>query len=125
MRGLATIPTRTDNSLRSEGYRLGTSVRHGGMRTDRRSRPAAAHGAHAGRPVRAVEPQPDHAPSFTRSDLLTANDVADILQIKRTTALDYMRRGVIPASKIGRRWYALRSRLDVYLADLFEADLRR
>ncbi len=39
MRGLATIPTRTDNSLRSEGYRLGASVRHGGMRTDRRSRP--------------------------------------------------------------------------------------
>ena len=39
MRGLATIPTRTDNSLRSEGYRQGGFVRHGGMRTDRRSRP--------------------------------------------------------------------------------------
>ena len=98
------------------------------MRTDRRSRPSAAlgaHIAHASQPVRAVEPQPNHAPSFTRSDLLTANDVAEILQIKRTTALDYMRRGVIPASKIGRRWYALRSRLDAYLADLFEAELHR
>ncbi len=78
--------------------------------------------AHAGRPVRAVEPQPDHAPSFTREDLLTANDVAEILQIKRSTALDYMRRGVVPACKIGRRWYALRSRLDAHIGDLFDGD---
>jgi hypothetical protein len=35
---------------------------------------------------------------FSRDDLLTATDVARIL---RTTALDYMRRGVVPARKIG------------------------
>ena len=57
---------------------------------------------------------------FSRDDLLTANDVADVLRVKRTTALDYMRRGVIPACKIGRRWYAVRSRLDAYLDDLFD-----
>jgi len=70
-------------------------------------------------PARAVEPRVDQAPSFTRDDLLTANDVAEVLQVKRSTALDYMRRGVIPACKIGRRWYALRSRLDAHIGDLF------
>jgi excisionase family DNA binding protein len=58
--------------------------------------------------------------SFTRDDLLTANDVAEVLQVQRSTALDYMRRGVIPACKIGRRWYALRSRLDAHLGNLFD-----
>jgi len=59
--------------------------------------------------------------SFTRQDLLTANDVADVLQVQRSTALDYMRRGVIPACKIGRRWYALRSRLDAHVGNLFDS----
>ncbi len=68
---------------------------------------------------------PNTRPSFTRGDLLTANDVADILQIKRSTALDYMRRGVIPARKIGRRWYALRSRLDAHIGDLFGLGAQR
>ncbi len=101
-------------------------MRHRDMRTVQRSRPPAAlaasraHLARAIGPVRALEPQLDHAPSFTRDDLLTANDVAEILQIKRSTALDYMRRGVIPACKIGRRWYALRSRLDAHIGDLFD-----
>lgn len=61
-------------------------------------------------------------PSFTRGDLLTPNDVANVLQVKRSTALDYMRRGVIPARKIGRRWYALRSQLEAHIGDLFEPD---
>jgi excisionase family DNA binding protein len=55
---------------------------------------------------------------FSREDLLTPNEVADVLRVKRTTALEYMRRGVIPACKIGRRWYSVRSRLDAHLGDL-------
>jgi excisionase family DNA binding protein len=55
---------------------------------------------------------------FSREDLLTPSDVAEVLRVKRKTALDYMRRGVIPACKIGRRWYAVRSRLDAHLGDL-------
>jgi hypothetical protein len=62
---------------------------------------------------------------FSREDLLDANDVADVLRVKRTTALDYMRRGVIPACKIGRRWYSVRSRLDAHLGDLFDPASRR
>lgn len=57
---------------------------------------------------------------FTRADLLTPDDVAEILRVQRTTAIEYMRRGVIPARKIGRRWYSSRPLLDEYLADLFD-----
>jgi excisionase family DNA binding protein len=63
---------------------------------------------------------PDTDMHFSREDLLTANEVADVLRVKRTTALDYMRRGVIPACKIGRRWYSVRSRLDAHLHQLLD-----
>lgn len=62
---------------------------------------------------------------FSREDLLTPSDVAEVLRVKRKTALDYMRRGVIPACKIGRRWYAVRSRLDAHLGDLLGSGPRR
>jgi excisionase family DNA binding protein len=57
-----------------------------------------------------------HPPTFSRDELLTADEVADILRLRRTTALDYMRRGVIPAFKLGRRWYSLRPQLDAHLS---------
>lgn len=56
---------------------------------------------------------------FTRDDLLTPDDVAAILRVRRLTALDYMRRGMIPACKIGKLWYSPRPLLDEYLASLF------
>jgi excisionase family DNA binding protein len=56
--------------------------------------------------------------AFSREDLLTAEEVAEILRLKRATALDYMRRGVIPAFKLGRKWYSVRPRLDEHLASL-------
>jgi len=63
-------------------------------------------------------------PSFNREDLLTPTEVAAVLRLKRATALDYMRRGVIPAFKIGRSWYALRPRLNAYLAAAADRPLR-
>lgn len=62
--------------------------------------------------------------SFSRDELLTATEVAEVLRVKRTTALDYMRRGVIPAFKIGRRWYSVRSRLDAHMGTLLTPDYR-
>jgi excisionase family DNA binding protein len=56
--------------------------------------------------------------AFTRSELLTPTEVADVLRVTRATALDYMRRGVIPACKIGRRWYSERSQIEEHIADL-------
>jgi excisionase family DNA binding protein len=64
----------------------------------------------------------DLDPSFTRNDLLTPADLAAVLQVQRSTALDYLRRGVIPGRKIGRNWFVLRSQLDAYLADLFDME---
>jgi excisionase family DNA binding protein len=63
-------------------------------------------------------------PTFSREDLLTADEVAEVLRLKRTTALDYMRRGVIPAFKLGRRWYSLRPRLDAYLSSASQPSMR-
>lgn len=63
-------------------------------------------------------------PAFSRDDLLTATEVAEVLRVKRTTALEYMRRGVVPACKIGRRWYSVRSRLDAHLEELFSPNSR-
>jgi len=55
---------------------------------------------------------------FSRDDLLTATDVARILRVQRTTALSYMRRGIVPAFKIGRRWYSPKPLLDSHLDHL-------
>jgi excisionase family DNA binding protein len=54
-------------------------------------------------------------PAFSREELLTVDEVAAVLRVTKATATDYMRRGVIPAFKLGRSWYALRPRLDAYL----------
>lgn len=59
---------------------------------------------------------------FARDELLTPDDIAEILRVQRTTALDYMRRGVIPARKIGKLWYSPRALLDEYLTSLFDDD---
>ncbi len=64
-------------------------------------------------------------PDFSREDLLTATEVAEVLRLKRTTALDYMRRGVIPAFKLGRQWYALRPRLNAYIASASQVSAPR
>lgn len=61
---------------------------------------------------------------FTRDDLLIPDDVAAILRVRRTTALDYMRRGVIPACKIGKLWYSPRPLLDEHLISLFSDPTR-
>lgn len=127
MRALSTTPI--SSLLPQQGHRRRDLARLRGMRVAQRNQrphmalPAnGAPRARAARPVGTGEAQVNQAPSFTREDLLTANDVADILQIKRSTVLDYMRRGVIPARKIGRRWYALRSRLDAHIGDLFDLE---
>jgi Helix-turn-helix domain len=58
---------------------------------------------------------------FSRDDLLTATDVARILRVQRTTAISYMRRGIVPACKIGRRWYSPKPLLDSHLDHLISS----
>lgn len=58
--------------------------------------------------------------NLTREELLSAADVADVLRVERTTATIYMRRGIVPACKLGRLWYAPQPLLDGFLVELFE-----
>jgi excisionase family DNA binding protein len=56
-------------------------------------------------------------PAFSREELLTVDEIAEVLRVKKPTALDYMRRGVIPAFKLGRSWYSLRPQLNAHLEE--------
>ena len=40
--------------------------------------------------------------SLSRGDLLTADEVAELLQLRPSTVKDYARRGIIPSFKLGR-----------------------
>jgi excisionase family DNA binding protein len=40
--------------------------------------------------------------SLARADLLTADEVAELLQLRPSTVQDYARRGIIPSFKLGR-----------------------
>ena len=40
--------------------------------------------------------------SLTRADLLTADEVAELLRLRPSTVKDYARRGIIPSFKLGR-----------------------
>lgn len=64
---------------------------------------------------RSGSPEDARGAAFSREELLTVDEVADVLRVKKATATDYMRRGVIPAFKLGRSWYSLRPRLNDHL----------
>lgn len=64
---------------------------------------------------RSANEEMTRGPAFSREELLTVDEVADVLRVKKATATDYMRRGVIPAFKLGRSWYSLRPRLNAHL----------
>jgi excisionase family DNA binding protein len=49
---------------------------------------------------------------LTRRDVLDASEVADLLHLPLSTVLEYARRGVVPAHKLGRRWIFLRDEVD-------------
>ena len=70
------------------------------------------------------EPRSDRTLRFSPDELLTASAVAALLRVRTPTAMSYMRRGLIPAQKIGRLWYSPRAMLDEYLADLFDLTRR-
>jgi hypothetical protein len=58
-------------------------------------------------------PTPRSAPPrLTRDEVLDAREVADLLHMPMSTALDLARRGIIPGHKLGRRWIFLRDEID-------------
>jgi excisionase family DNA binding protein len=49
--------------------------------------------------------------------VLDARQVAELLHLPISTALDFARRGVLPAHKIGRRWIFLRDEIEIGVRD--------
>jgi excisionase family DNA binding protein len=52
------------------------------------------------------------------SELMTAGEVAALLQMKRTTVEDYARRGLLPSLKLDRHRRFVRSDVEMALARL-------
>jgi len=52
------------------------------------------------------------------SELMTATQIADLLQMKRSTVDDYARRGVLPSIKLGRHRRFVKSDVEAALAQL-------
>jgi excisionase family DNA binding protein len=51
-------------------------------------------------------------PRLTRDEVLDAREVADLLHIPASTVLDFARRDILPAHKLGRRWIFLRDEIE-------------
>lgn len=52
---------------------------------------------------------------LTRTEVMTANEVAELLRIPLSTVYELARRGELPASRFGRTWRFLRSRIEELL----------
>jgi excisionase family DNA binding protein len=53
--------------------------------------------------------------SLTRDEVMTAREVAELLRMPTSTVYELARRGVLPASRLGRTWRFLRPRLEELL----------
>jgi excisionase family DNA binding protein len=51
-------------------------------------------------------------PQLPSPDVLDGRAVAELLSLPHSTVLEFARRGVIPAHKLGRRWLFLRDEVD-------------
>ena len=54
---------------------------------------------------------------LTRDEVMTAGEVAELLRMPISTVYELARKGVIPASRLGRTWRFLRPRLEQMLAE--------
>lgn len=52
------------------------------------------------------------------TELLTSAQMADLLQMKRSTIEDYARRGLLPSIKLGRHRRFVRADVEAALAEL-------
>jgi excisionase family DNA binding protein len=69
------------------------------------------------RPTEPVRPPPPRHPNTRRSaDVLTADDVAEILRVDRKTVYEFAGRGEIPCRRLGRRILFYRPALMAWLS---------
>jgi excisionase family DNA binding protein len=52
------------------------------------------------------------------TELMTAGQIAELLQMKRSTVEDYARRGLLPSIKLGRHRRFVKSDVEAALAQL-------
>ena len=57
----------------------------------------------------------DHAAINWDTNILTAAEAAQLLQVPKTTVYKLAHRGVIPATKIGKHWRFLRSQVYLWM----------
>lgn len=62
--------------------------------------------------------------SITRADVITVNDVAELLELRPYTVKEYARRGILPGRKLGRNWRFLRPELEDTIKRLPHAPTR-
>jgi len=60
--------------------------------------------------------EPRSTCGLTRDEVMTAREVAELLRMPTSTVYELARKGVIPASRLGRTWRFLRPRLEQMLA---------
>jgi excisionase family DNA binding protein len=53
---------------------------------------------------------------LTRDEVMTAREVAELRRMPTSTVYELARKGVLPASRLGRTWRFLRPRLEELLA---------
>jgi excisionase family DNA binding protein len=53
--------------------------------------------------------------AITRTDVLTAREVGELLRIPVSTVYDLARRGILPAHRVGRAWRFLRQEIETWL----------
>jgi len=66
----------------------------------------------------ALRAEPDSTKSgfLTRDEVMTAREVAELLRMPTSTVYELARKGVLPASRLGRTWRFVRPRLEQLLA---------
>ena len=60
----------------------------------------------------------DQSRTLTRTDVLSASEVAALLGIPRSTVHELARRGDLPARRVGRRWLFIRDRIAAAIVPL-------
>ena len=68
-----------------------------------------------------IHPESGSHASSVLSELMTAQQVAEILQLRRSTVEDYARRGVLPSLKLGRHRRFVRSQVERAVVALLDA----
>jgi excisionase family DNA binding protein len=85
-----------------------------GVRPDAPRPSAAQHHAPSSGPGLSPPPFISDRP-ITRTDVLRATDVADLLGVSKSTVEEWARRGLLPSRKRGKRRFFLRWEIEAWL----------